>query len=205
MKDYTDLTVLQLDALKEISNIGAGNAATSLSQMLGRQIGMAVPVAKIAQFSEIMDVIGGAETEVVGGYLRVEGQGMSMGILFIVPKGQIFHFLDLLFGNPEGTLCSWDEMMCSAFKEVVNILAGSYLNALAMITAKTFTPSVPAMAIDMAGAILGEVLQEIGEISDYALVVENVFIEKERQIKGHFFLLPEPDTLEELLISLGVL
>ena len=205
MKTYTDLTAFQLDALKEISNIGAGNAATSLSQMLGRQIGMTVPQAKIAPFSEIIDIIGGAETEVAGGYLRVDGDKMPMGILFIVPKDQVFYFLDLLFGHPEGTSCSWDEMLCSAFKEIVNILAGSYLNALAMITNRTFTPSVPAMAIDMVGAILGEVLQTVGEVSDYALVVENVFIEKERQIKGHFFLLPEPDTLKELLNSLGVL
>lgn len=205
MKDYTELTALQIDALKEISNIGAGNAATSLSQMLGREIGMTVPQAKIAPFSEIMETIGGAEAEVAGGYLRVDGDNMPMSILFIVPKEQVFYFLDMLFGNPEGTSRLWDDMLQSAFKEIVNILAGSYLNALAMITSQTFTPSVPAMAIDMAGAILGEVLQTVGEVSDYALVVENVFVEKERQIRGHFFLLPEPNTLEELLDSLGVL
>jgi len=205
MRDYSELNALQLDALKEISNIGAGNAATSLSQMLGRKIEMTVPQAKIAPFYEIMEVVGGADKEVAGGYLRVDGGNMPMGILFLIPKAQVFQFLDMLFGKPEGTSFTWDDMLQSAFKEIVNILAGSYLNALATITNRTFTPSVPAMAIDMAGAILGEVLQAIGEVSDYALVVENVFIEKERQIKGHFFLLPEPETLGQLLNALGVL
>lgn len=204
MHDYSELNDLQLDTLKEISNIGAGNAATSLSIMLARKIDMNVPQAKIAAFSQITDVVGGAEKEVAGGYLMVDGQ-WPMSILFLIPKDQVFYFLDLLFGNPVGTCDSWGEMQESAFKEIVNILAGSYLNALSSFTAHTFSPSVPAMTSDMAGAILGEVLQQIGEISDYALILENVFIEQERQISGYFFLLPQPQTLEFLLKSLGVL
>ncbi len=204
MKDFYELNELQLDALKEISNIGAGNAATSLSQMLGRKINMSVPNANIAPFPNIVDFVGGAEIEVAGGYLRVDGE-MPMGILFMIPKEQVFYFLDLLFGNPIGTCTNWDEMKQSAFKEIVNILAGSYLNALSVFTNQVYSPSVPAQANDMAGAILGEVLQQIGEVSDHALVVENIFIEQERQIKGHFFLLPEPKTMELLLKYLGVL
>lgn len=204
MKDYSELNSLQLDALKEISNIGAGNAATSLSQMLGRKIDMSVPQATIAPFPKITDIVGGAEREVAGGYLRVE-DSMPMGILFMVPKEQAFFFLDMLFGSPEGSCTEWGEMQQSAFKEIVNILSGSYLNALASFTNHVLSPSVPALAIDMAGAILGEVMQQIGEVSDYALVIENIFIEQERHIKGHFFLLPEPDTLESLLKALGVL
>lgn len=204
MKDYSELNAMQIDALKEISNIGAGNAATSLSQLLNRKIEMSVPEARIAPFAEIVEFVGGADQEVAGGYLRVDGE-LPMGILFMVSKEQVLPFLDMLFGRPSGSSHDWDEMLVSAFKEIVNILAGSYLNALATITSFTFTPSVPAMAVDMAGAILGEVLHHIGDVSDYALVVENVFIEKQQEIKGHFFLLPEPQTLETLLKSLGVL
>ncbi|MFY9174715.1 MAG: chemotaxis protein CheC [Peptococcia bacterium] len=204
MKDYSELTSLQLDTLKEISNIGAGNAATSLSLMMSRRIEMTVPQANIAPFAQITEIIGGADKEVAGGYMRVEGE-WPMGMLFLIPKEQVFFFLDLLFGNPAGTTNSWGEIQISAFKEIVNILSGSYLNALSMFTQHTFVPGVPAMCSDMAGAILGEVLQQIGEVSDYALVVENVFIEEERKITGHYFLLPEPQTLEFLLKSLGVL
>lgn len=204
MKDYSELTALQLDTLKEISNIGAGNAATSLSIMLQRKIDMTVPQAKIAPFSQITDIVGGAEKEVAGGYMQING-GWPMGIVFLIPKEHVFFFLDILFQSPLGTITEWGEMQKSAFKEIVNILAGSYLNALSTFTNHVFNPSVPAMCSDMAGAILGEVLQQIGEISDYALVVENVFLEEKRNITGHFFLLPEPQTLEFLLESLGVL
>lgn len=203
MKDYSELTSLQLDTLKEISNIGAGNAATSLSIMLQRKIDMTVPQAKIAPFSQITEIIGGAEREVAGGYMQIEGE-WPMGIVFLIPKEHVFFFLDILFQNPIGTITQWGEMQVSAFKEIVNIMAGSYLNALSTFTSNVFNPSVPAMCSDMAGAIIGEVLQQIGEVSDYALVVENVFLEEERHITGHFFLLPQPQTLEYLLKSLGV-
>ncbi len=203
MKDYSELTQLQLDAVKEISNIGAGNAATALSQMIGRKIDMTVPQASIAPFPQIVDIVGGADKGVAGGYMRVNSD-MPLGILFLIPEEQAFFFLDFILGSPSGTNDSWGDLQKSAFMEVVNILAGSYLNALACFTNHTYNPSVPAMAVDMAGAILGEVLQQIGEVSDYALVVENIFIEEEKEIKGYFFLLPEPQTLENLLQALGV-
>jgi chemotaxis protein CheC len=203
MKDYSELNTLQVDALKEISNIGAGNAATSLSVMLKRKIDMSVPRAKIAPFAEVVEVVGGADKEVVGGYLHVSGE-MPMGILFLLHKEQIMFFMDMLFSQ-EGDSQEWNDMYESAFKEIVNILSGSYLNAIAMFTKAVLNPSVPEIAIDMAGAILGEVLQQIGEVSDYALIIENIFIEEEREITGHFFFLPEPETLEVLMKSLGVL
>ncbi|PKM89942.1 MAG: CheY-P-specific phosphatase CheC [Firmicutes bacterium HGW-Firmicutes-12] len=203
MKDYSELNTLQVDALKEISNIGAGNAATSLSVMLNRKIDMSVPRAQIAPFAEIVEVVGGADKEVVGGYLHVGGE-MPMGLLFLLQKEQVMFFMDILFSK-EGDTQEWNDMYESAFKEIVNILAGSYLNAIAMFTKAVLNPSVPSMAIDMAGAILGEVLQQIGEVSDYALIIENIFIEEEREITGHFFFLPEPETLEVLMNSLGVL
>lgn len=203
MKDFTELNDLQIDAVKEISNIGAGNAATSLSVMLNRKIDMTVPQAKIASFAEIADYVGGADKESVGGFLHVEGT-MPMGILFMLPKEHVMFFMDILFDKHDLVSPVWNEIYESAFKEIVNILAGSYLNAISMISESVLNPSVPEMAIDMAGAILGEALQQIGKVSDYALVVENVFIEKEREITGHFLLLPEPGTLELLLKTLGV-
>ncbi|MGI6587762.1 MAG: chemotaxis protein CheC [Peptococcia bacterium] len=210
MKGYFDLNEMQLDALKEVSNIGAGNAATSLSMMLGRKIDVSVPKVNLAPFAEIVEIIGGAEKEVAGGYLFVNGN-TPMGILFILPLEQVSRFLDLLFGsmlkNPTVNTQQdfmLNEMQESALIEIVNILAGSYLNALGIFTQRVFVPSVPALAIDMVGAILGEVLQSVGNVSDYALIIENMFCEEEKQINGYFFLLPEPQTLEILLNALGV-
>ncbi|MDD2211454.1 MAG: chemotaxis protein CheC [Clostridia bacterium] len=209
MKDYLDLNEMQLDALKEISNIGAGNAATSLSIMLGRKIGLSVPKATLAPFAQIVEVVGGAEKEVAGGYLSVDGD-TPMGILFLLSRDQVPSFLDLLFGAMITPIVNsqedfmLNEIQESALKEIVNILAGSYLNALGVFTQHVFIPSVPALAIDMAGAILGEVLQSIGNVSDYALIIENMFCEEKKQISAYFFFLPEPQTLKILLNALGV-
>ncbi|MDD2401300.1 MAG: chemotaxis protein CheC [Clostridia bacterium] len=205
MKNYLDLNALQMDALREISNIGAGNAATSLSLMLNRKIDMAVPKVNISTFAEAVEIMGGAESEVAGGYMVVKGE-TPMGILFLISKDQLEYFLNMLFGTSNVTTnYEFNEIQSSAFLEVVNILAGSYLNALAAFTHCVFMPSVPALAVDMAGALLGEVLQRIGEVSDYTLVIENIFFEEEKQLKGHFLFLPEPKTLEILLNALGVL
>jgi len=209
MKDYLDLNELQLDALKEISNIGVGNAATSLSMLIGRNIQLEVPKATLAPFSKIVEIIGGAEKEVAGGYLYVNGD-IPLGILFFIPREQIPNLLDLLFGkmttkvdNSNQGVCL-NEMQESALKEIVNILAGSYLNSLGIFTKQVFVPSVPSLSVDMAGAILGQVLQSIGNISDYALIIENVFRAEGEQINGYFFLIPEPETLDLLLKSIGV-
>ena len=206
MKSYFDLTELQLDALREISNIGSGNAATSLSMLLNRQINVSVPKVNIAPFAQVIEMIGGAEKEVAGGYLIVNSN-TPMGILFLLPCEQVPLFLNLLFATTSqevNTASQLNELEKSALLEIVNILTGSYLNALGQFTGQIFVPSVPALSIDMAGAILGEVLQNIGDFSDYALVIENVFLEKEKQIKGYLFLLPELQTLETLLTALGV-
>ena len=207
MNSYFDLSEFQLDALREISNIGVGNAATSLSLLLKRQINVSVPQVKIASFADVIELLGGAEKEVAGGYLWVNSN-TPMSILFLLPSEQVPLFLNILLTSPEqvkaNDVFQLDEFQKSALLEIVNILTGSYLNALGQFTKLTFIPSVPALSIDMAGAILGEVLQNIGVFSDYALVVENVFIEKERKIKGYLFLLPELKTLQILLTALGV-
>ena len=108
MRDYLELNAFQLDTLKEISNIGAGNAATSLSLMVSKKIDMAVPQVNILPFSKITEIIGGADKEVAGGYMQVDGE-WPMGILFLIPKEQVFYFLDMLFGNPEGTIDSGEK------------------------------------------------------------------------------------------------
>lgn len=201
--DFRDLSNIQLDALKEIGNIGAGNAATSLSQMLGRKIDMAVPKTSILPFNKVVDLVGGAEELVCSGYLFVEGEA-PLGMLFLTPQKNGSLLLDLLMGLSEGTTKEFGEMEISAYKEITNILTGAYFNALAMFTNIAFSPSVPGFSLDMAGAILGAVLHQMGEVSDHAFVIETVFIESEKEVKAHFFFLPEPGTLEILLKSLGV-
>jgi len=201
--EFEELNSLQKDALKEIGNIGAGNAATALSTLLNKKINMSVPNIFILPFSQVVELMGGAETPVAGGYLQVDGSA-PMSMLFVIPEDSLKLFLHILVGKPQTDTLDLDEMDISALKEITNILAGSYLTALSGFTNIDFNPSVPALAFDMAGAILGNVLQLYGEVSDYALVIESVFLEEEKAVKGHFFLLPEPGSLEIMLRKLGV-
>lgn len=201
--DFEKLDNLQKDALKEIGNIGAGNAATSLSTLLNKRINMNVPNIFILPFSQVVELMGGAEKPVAGGYLQVGGIA-PMSMLFVLPEDSLKLFLNILVGKPKSDKIHLDEMDVSVLKEITNILAGSYLTALNGFTNIDFSPSVPALAFDMAGAILGNVLQLYGEVSDHALVIESIFMEEEKEVKGHFFLLPEPGSLEIMLKRLGV-
>jgi len=201
--EFTQLSDFQLDALREIGNIGAGNAATSLSMMINRRIEMSVPQLTVLPFSELSYAIGGPETLVVGVYLQV--QGMSpCGILFLLPLDSSLKLAEMLLAKPSGSLKVMGEMEHSALMELGNILAGSFLNALAMVTDLELFPSVPSLATDMSGAILSAAVFSLGEVGDHALLIETRFTEDNQQVVGHFLLIPEPGSLDVILERLGV-
>ncbi|MEN6460474.1 MAG: chemotaxis protein CheC [Syntrophomonas sp.] len=204
-EDFNELSGLQIDALREISNIGAGNAATALAQMVNAKIDMNVPMVKILPFSEIPEMIGGADRHVVGIYLTVSGSA-PVSILFILPVESAHILVNMLMGQAAGNdeFGEFDDMEISAMMEVGNIISASYLNALSMFTQIMFVPSVPALGVDMAGAILNAILAQFGQIADNVLVLETSFKKDEQDVVGNFFLLPEPDSLNKLLSALGV-
>lgn len=205
MKDFSELSSLQIDALKEIGNIGAGNAATALAQMINSKIDMNVPQIAVLPFSEVPDLIGGPDVHAVGIYLNVTGKAPT-NILFLLTVDKACFLLDMLMGRSPGTTDpnNLSELDCSAMMEVGNIIAATYLNALSMFTQMSFTPSVPALGIDMAGAILGAILAQYGEIGDHVLLLDTQFNKGDRDVVGHFFLLPEPGSLDTILTALGV-
>lgn len=204
-KDLGELSGMQLDALREIGNIGAGNAATALAQMVGSKIDMNVPKVKIVAFSDVPEMIGGADRHVAGLYLTVTG-GAPCTILFVLPVAQAAMLVGMLMGNmnPDTTKTTFDEIEISAMMELGNILAATYLNALAMFTNMAFIPSTPALGIDMAGAVLDAILAQFGEIADHVLMLETEFEREGNEVIGDFFLLPEPDSLNTILTALGV-
>ena len=104
----------------------------------------------------------------------------------------------------ETTAETLSELEMSAMMELGNILSATYLNALAMFTQLAFIPSVPALAVDMAGAVLNGILAQFGEVADHVLVLETQFVREQEEVVGHFFLLPEPDSLNTILSALGV-
>lgn len=197
------LNSFQLDVLKELGNIGAGNAATALAKMLDKKIDMKVPQIRIMKFDEISEVLGGAETQVVGIMLGVSGL-ISGSIMFVLDIPSSRMLVNILMGNPVDTELEYDEMTCSALKEIGNIMAGSYLSALSNMTNLKIMPDVPALAIDMAAAILSVPAIEFSKTSDTVLFVENEFTDGHDSVIGDLFLVPDELSYTRLLNALGV-
>jgi len=187
-----------LDALQEICNIGMGHAATALSQMIGQAVNLKVPKITLARLEEVPDIIGGAEQVVVGIYLQVYGD-IRGNILLVFPRDSAQSLNALLTGQEASSDLILSEMHASALKEVGNILAGAYLGAMGALLGMSLIPSVPSLAFDMAGAIVDYILIELGQEGDITLVVETEFYGKSTTIRGHFFLLPDPNSLKLIL------
>lgn len=197
--NYLELSPLQLDALKEVGNIGSGNAATALSQLLNKKIDMAVPSINIIPFDNIFSDIGGEEV-VFAVIVRVLGDTPG-NILFVLEKDTAYDFIEQLTGNKEHQVT---DMGNSVLGEIGNIISSSYMNAIAMLTNLFITPSVPAVTYDMLGAILSTTFIEAGQFDEYVLDVETLFKQDNANIQGHFYYVPMPGSLEQILNSLGV-
>jgi len=203
-EEMLKLSPVQLDALREIGNVGAGNAATALSQVIRRKIDMTVPRVSILPLTDVPDAIGGPEAMVAGVYLRVFGPAPG-SILFLLPRESAFYMVDMLMGRNKGDTQFLNDMDESALMEIGNILAGAYLNSLACFTHLTLLPSIPALALDMAGAILSVILIQLGQMGDHALVIETQFTsENEEMTGGQFFLIPDFASLSTILMAIGV-
>ncbi|AYV66033.1 MULTISPECIES: chemotaxis protein CheC [Niallia] len=204
-----DINSLKLDVLREIGNIGAGHAATSLSKLLNKKIDMKVPDVQIVTFDEMMEMAGGADNIVAGVFLRIEGD-VPGSMFFILPLEQATKLVQDMIGDPSVNLAKppYDELSMSALQELGNILSGSYLSSLSDFTKLSLYPSVPALAIDMVGAIVTYGLVEHSQVSDYAIVINTELNGEEitlaDTVNGHFFLLPDPDSFAALFQSLGV-
>jgi chemotaxis protein CheC len=192
-----------LDVLKEVGNIGAGNAATALSRLLDKPVDMLVPTVRMVPFEEISNSVGGSEQVVIAIFLRVEGETPG-NIFFILSQESAKKMLRNLVGIEVNNEDSYSEMEISALNEIGNILAGSYLTSLADFTNLYMVPTVPSLAIDMAGAILSYGLLQYGEMGDQALFIDTKFLDGVDEIEGHFFLIPDPESFQKIFSALGV-
>ena len=202
--DLSLLNSFHLDVLKEIGNIGAGNAATALAKLLNKKVEMKVPQIRIMGFSEVNEVLGGAETPVVGILLAVLGD-ISGNILFVLEQSAANTLVNILMSKKPDEEMEYNEITLSALKEIGNILTSSYLSALSALTGLTIKPDVPALAIDMAGAILSVPAIEFGKTTDTVLYIETEFIEGKDRVIGDFFLVPDTESYIRLLDTLGAM
>jgi len=191
------------DVLKELGNIGAGNATSALAQMIGSKVDMTVPQVKLLEFYELGALMGGEEQIMAGISLSVEGD-ITGSIMFLLKQEAAKHLINQLMagmGDPDSL--DFTEMELSALKEIGNIIAGAYLNSLATLTNLLIFPSIPDLAIDMAGAILSIPAIQFGTIGDHILLIQTQFIDDEL-IEGYFILLPDLDSYGKILGSLGI-
>lgn len=202
--DLGQMNSMQFDVLKEIGNIGAGNATTALSQMLSARVDMKVPKVDFLEFKDMGGLIGGEENIVVGILLMLQEDVDGM-MMFLLEKESAKNIVQMLMGAyvevNHGD--DFNEMELSALQEIGNIITGAYLSSLSSLTNLTITASVPYMAIDMAGAILSVPAIEFGKISDKALMIETEFGEAGNEVNGFFILIPTLESYDRILTSLG--
>lgn len=205
MSDFSlnDMTGEYMDVLKELGNIGAGNATTALSQMLQERIDMKVPQVDMLDFKDVGEAIGGEDTVMAGVYLIVEGD-IQGSMMFLSKKDTAKYLVNQLMmgmGHPETD--EFDEMELSALMELGNIMTGAYLNALSDLTKLKIYPSVPEVKIDMAGAILSVPAIEFGVLGDKILMIQTNFTDY-LDIDGYFILVPDVDSYQKIMSSLGM-
>lgn len=200
---YDNVDNLQFDVLREIGNIGAGNATTALSQLLNAKIDMKVPNVELLGFKELPDMIGGAENLIVGILLTLEGDTDGM-MMFMLEKESAHHIINILLQKDLQSFDDFSEMDLSALNEIGNIIAGAYLSSISTLTNLTIISSVPYMAIDMAGAILSVPAIEFGKVGDKALVIKTQISENNKEVNGYFVLIPTMDSYIKMMSSLGL-
>lgn len=197
--DYSSLSMIQLDALKEVSNIGAGNAATALSMLLNKKVDMSVPSVNVVRLEDIVEATG--ENEVAGTVVRVLGD-IAGNILLVFEEDTVKKIIGRLIGSEDGID---SEMGQSVLCEIANIISASYMNSIAQLTNLEIAPSVPAVAYDMLGAILTTTFIESNQYDEYILDIETIFLDDtEENIGGHFYYIPMPGSLEKILKSIGI-
>jgi len=197
-----EITQFQLDALREIGNIGSGHAATALSTLLQRRIDMSVPEAWAVPFEQVSTIVGQLDTPQAVIYVKVEGDAPGKAVFFLpIESAQIV--VQALFGTNEPMDLYTDEMAQSALKEVGNILVSSFLIALTQFSGIPLQPSVPALAVDMIGAILDAILLEEGTLDDTVLFIDTQ-LSGIPKIEGQFIFLPDDGSLKKLLGAMGL-
>ena len=185
---YADLNEMKIDVLREVGNIGSGNATTALSSMVGKMIDIEVPRVEILDFNDAINAVGGPEKIIAGILIRINGDIEGM-IMFLFEQNLIQLIEETFFGSAPDDIFSLSEAENSALNEMGNIMAGSYVNAIAQLAGMTIDIEVPVMAVDMLGAIMSVPAVEMGEMGDKLLFIDNNMIIDKTSIQSKMLLL----------------
>ena len=199
--DLRSVSAQYMDVLKEIGNIGAGNATTALASMLQCRIDMAVPEVKLIEVDELAESLGGKERVMTAIFLEVEGD-ITGDIIFLLEQGSARFLVSKLMGmDMEGK--EFTEMELSCVKEISNIIAGSYLNSLSTLTNIKIYPSVPHLQMDMVESILHSPIRTRAGENEQILFIQTEFSD-DIQLGGYFVMIPETESYGKILGALGI-
>jgi chemotaxis protein CheC len=205
MDDMRSLKALQLDALREVANIGAGHAATALSQMIHNTIMISVPTINISRLEEVPPQVSAPEEPVAAVLMHMLGD-LTGRTLLVFPQPTALRLAELMLRRPAGSSGDLGEMEQSAIKEAGNILSSAYMNALSDFMGMMLLPSPPSLAIDMSTAVLTTAYLQFGSDRDYIFCVESEFFmtDVKERLRGFFLLLPDPASLQAILRAIRV-
>ena len=203
LNTYDDLNDIHIDVLREIGNIGSGNAASALASMLARQVSISVPIVRILDYEQVVEELGGPEQMIVGLLLSLEGDVKGM-IMFLLHQNFANMTLSALMGADVPEDAEMDEMAYSAIQEVANIMAASFVNAISEMTGLTINITVPSMCVDMLGAILSVPAIHYANISDKIVFIQDEFSSQDLHAPNHVLLIPDVESLGKIMEKLGI-
>ncbi|MDF2653965.1 MAG: cheC [Bacillota bacterium] len=203
LSNYDELNDVQIDVLREIGNIGAGNAATALSTILDERVEISLPRVRITDFDTAVNALGGAETMTVGVLVNFSGEANGM-IMFLLNMEDAKAIMSILIQDDGGDDGQLSELKLSAIKEIGNILGSSYINSISTLTGLTINISIPYIAIDMAGALMSVPIIEFGSVGDKVMFIEECFSAEENNLTSNIIMFAEIETLKIIMERLGL-
>lgn len=204
IKSFNDLDFSKIDVLRELGNIGMGNAASSLAQMLSNKVEMAVPKADLVEKETAADYLHKLQTTSLGIVLTLQGD-LKGSIIHIFRKSFAERVINFFFPAAIDSISDIDEMCMSVISEVGNITSASYVNAIAAMTGLFIDISTPLQCPDLAEAVLNPSATNGGtDFSDKVLLIDNSFFIDREEIKSNLIFLPEVDSLNLIFERLGL-
>ena len=203
IKNYDELNSLELDTLREVGSIGTGNAATSLSDLIGKLVRIKQPEVRIMEYNEAIEWIGGPEPITAGVLVGMSGQ--LSGIMLSVQQLDFVNLvLESMMDQHVEDYAELDEIGRSALTEVGNIMISTFINALSSLTDLEIDLTVPSLTVDMQGAIMTVPMAEYGGQSNYIMTIGGNFVCNGKVIPCRLLLSPDIRSLNFLLRRLGV-
>ncbi len=192
-----EYNALQLDALRELSNIGVGTAATALSQMLGQEVDLSVPRALALPLADAVEAAGPPEQVVTGVVIPIVGDLEAL-ILLLIPAQDAETLCELLGVEADSDVGQ------SALGEIGNILGASYMHALAAATGLELDLAPPQLETDLLASIVSTALVAGAGEMDVALILDTALDLADHPCSVSFLLIPIGNSVARLLAPLGL-